>query len=127
LGRSQITPGIPGRVFADCGLTVELVRDHVRERLGGALSSLPEGQLPFSPTAKDVLRSAYRFPEPKAEHILVALIGRGEAGASEILRARGADRNSIRFAAKKLASPTSVAGRGEHCGSRSARSHPSSS
>ena len=34
---SRIRPGMPGRVFADFGLTVEPVRGLVRERLGAAL------------------------------------------------------------------------------------------
>jgi ATP-dependent Clp protease ATP-binding subunit ClpA len=97
-------------IWAEFGLAIQPVRDKVRERLGAKPGTPPEGQLPFSPAAKDVLRSAYRFPDPKAEHILIAVIGRGESGASEILRALGADPHRIRFAAKMLASPTSVPG-----------------
>ena len=40
----------------------------------------------------------------------IALIGGGQGSASEILRALGADPNSIRFAAKKPALPTSLPG-----------------
>ena len=61
LGLFSDQAGIPGRVFADFGLTVKPVRGQVRERLGRALSSLPEGRLPFSPQAKEALRSGNRI------------------------------------------------------------------
>ena len=92
-------------IWAEFGLAVEPVREKVRERLGAKRGTPPKGQLPFSPTAKGVLRSAYRFPDPKAEHILIVVIGRGESGASQILRELGADPHRIRSAAKMLASP----------------------
>jgi hypothetical protein len=92
--------------------TVEPVRELVRERLAVGPGSCPEGQLPFSPTAKDALRSAYRFGmgEPGTEHLLVVLTRGGEGGASEILRALGADPNRIRFETKKRAWPSSAPG-----------------
>jgi ATP-dependent Clp protease ATP-binding subunit ClpC len=100
------------RLWADFGLAVQPVREMVRERLGVGPGSRPEGQLPFSPTAKDALRSAYRFGmgEPGTEHLLVVLTRRGEGGASEILRALGVDPNRIRFETKKRAWPSSVPG-----------------
>jgi ATP-dependent Clp protease ATP-binding subunit ClpA len=42
---------IVDRVWADFGLTIQPVREMVRERLGVVPGSRPEGQLPFSPTA----------------------------------------------------------------------------
>jgi ATP-dependent Clp protease ATP-binding subunit ClpC len=105
---------IVDRVWADFGLTIEPVREMVRERLGVGPVSSPEGELPFSPTAKRALRSAYRFGmgEPGAEHMLIVLTARGEGGASVILRALGADPNRIRFETKKRAWPSSVPGPG---------------
>lgn len=103
---------IVDRVWADFGLTAQPVREMVRERLGVGPGSRPEGELPFSPTAKDALRSAHRFGmgEPGTEHMLIVLTARGEGGASEILRALGADPNRIRFETKKRAWPSSVPG-----------------
>ncbi len=100
------------RVWADFGLTIEPVREMVRERLGVGPGSRAEGQLPFSPTAKDALRSANRLGmgEPGSEHMLIVLLAHGEGGASEILRALGADPNRIRFEIKKRAWPASVQG-----------------
>jgi hypothetical protein len=59
----------------------------------------------------DALRCAYRFGpgEPGREHTLIAILGRGEGGASELVRALGVDPNSIRFETKNRAWPSSVA------------------
>lgn len=50
--------------------------------------------------------------KPGTEHMLIVLLARGEGGASEILRALGADPNRIRFETKKRAWPASVPGTG---------------
>ena len=79
--------------------------------LASARVPRPEGQLPFSPTAKDALRSAYRFGmgEPGTEHVLIVLTAfAARVAPSEILRALGADPNRIRLKNKKRASPWSV-------------------
>jgi ATP-dependent Clp protease ATP-binding subunit ClpC len=98
------------QVFADFAVTIDPVRVLVRERLGLYSSSPTVGQLTFSPDAKDVLRSAYRFGmgEPRPEHLLLAILGRGQASACEILRDVGTDPDRIRFATKKLARPSNA-------------------
>jgi ATP-dependent Clp protease ATP-binding subunit ClpA len=108
LGLFSDQAGIPGRVFTDFGLTVEPVRGLVRERLGAASSSLAQGILPFSPEAKEALRSANRIGmgAPATEHVLIVIVRRGEGGACEILRALGADPHRIRFETKKRAWPS---------------------
>jgi ATP-dependent Clp protease ATP-binding subunit ClpC len=109
LGLFSDQAGIAGCVFADFGLTVDRVRGQVRERLGAALSSLPEGRLPFSPEAKEALRSANRIGmgAPATEHVLIVIVRRGEGGACEILRALEADPHRVRFETKKRACPSS--------------------
>jgi ATP-dependent Clp protease ATP-binding subunit ClpA len=109
LGLFSDQAGIPGGVFADFGLRVEPVRGLVRERFGAASSSLPEGRLPFSPEAKEALRSANRIGmgTPAAEHMLIVIVRHGEGGACEILSALGADPHRIRFETKKRAWPSS--------------------
>jgi len=109
LGLFSDQDGIAGRVFADFGLTIEPVRDLVRERLGVGFGSLPEGKVPFSPEAKDALRSANRFGmgEPGTEHMLIVIVRRGEGGACDILRALGAAPHTIRSETKKRAWPSS--------------------
>jgi ATP-dependent Clp protease ATP-binding subunit ClpC len=112
LGLFSDEDDIVDRVWADFGLTVQPVREMVRERLGVGPGSRRGGQLPFSPAAKDALRSAYRFGlgEPGTAHMLIVLTARGEGGAGEVLRALGADPNRIRFETKKRAWPSSVPG-----------------
>jgi len=99
-----------GRVLADFAVTVEPVRFLVRERLGLNTSLPSQRQLPFSPDAKGVLRSAHRIGmgEPRPEHLLLAILVRGQAGACGILRDLGADPNRIRFETKKRTSPLSA-------------------
>ena len=97
------------RVFADFGVTIEPVRDLVRERLGAGSESSPE--LPFSEEAKEALRAANRWSlgKPGIEYVLLAIVGRGEGSACDILRALGADPHRLRFETKKLTSPSSLA------------------
>jgi ATP-dependent Clp protease ATP-binding subunit ClpC len=91
LGLFLAEDDIVSRVWADLALTIQPVRDMVRERLGVGPGSRPEGLLPFSPTAKDALRSAHRLGmgKPGTEHMLLVLLARG--AVSEILTALGAD------------------------------------
>jgi ATP-dependent Clp protease ATP-binding subunit ClpC len=112
-----------GRVLAESGLTITSLREVVRERLDPGLNPTSKGQLRFSAEAKDALNSAHRFGlnEPGTEHMLLVLVGRGERGACEILRARGADPAQIRFATKKQAWPSSFAGPGPSVEGRSVR------
>jgi ATP-dependent Clp protease ATP-binding subunit ClpC len=112
LGLLSDHAGVAGRVLRDFGLTIELVRGVVRERLGVGSSPPPSSQLRFSHEAKDVLRSANRWAlgKPGTEHVLVVIVGRGEGGACEILRALGVDPHRVRFETKKRAWPSSVAG-----------------
>ena len=74
-------------VWADFGLAIGPVRDMVRQRLPVDPAPRSAVRLPFSPAAKDALRSAYRFGmgEPGPEQVLIVLMRRGENGASEIL------------------------------------------
>jgi ATP-dependent Clp protease ATP-binding subunit ClpA len=112
LGLFSDHAGVAGRVFADFGLTIEPVRDLVRKRLDMGGGSLPPGPLRFSQEAKDALRSAHRWAlgRPGTEHVLVVIVGRGEGGACEILRALGVDPHRVRFETKKRAWPSSFAG-----------------
>lgn len=122
LGLFADQAGISGRVFADFGLTVDRARGQVRAWLGAALSSLPEGRLPFSPEAKEALRLANRIGmgAPGIEHMLIVMVRRGDGGACEILRALGADPHRIRFETKsgpgRLASQSRAGDQLAKCG-----------
>lgn len=129
LGLFSDQDGIPGRVFADFGLTIEHLRDLVRERLGVGVGSPAHGKVPFSPEAEDALRSANRvgMGEPGTEHMLIVIVRRGEGGACEILRALGADPHRIRFETKTRAWPSSFPEPGTRPTVRLVRSVPAES
>jgi len=99
--------GIPGRVFADVGITIEPVRDLVRERLGPVSGRPPEGPMLFSPGAKEVFEDASREAfamgreQVGTEHLLAAIVRLSEGGACQILRALDVDPGVIRFEIKK--------------------------
>lgn len=99
--------GIPARLFADAGITIEPVRNLVRERLGPGSGRPPEGHMPFSPEAKEVFEVASRVAfamgreQVGSEHLLAAITRLSEGGACQILRALNVDPGVIRFEIKK--------------------------
>ena len=106
--------GIPGRVLADLGVTIEPVRDLVRDRLEPEFYPFPEGPRPFSPGARKLLAvasgAAWTIPTARGvrgeailgtEHLLLAVTRLSESGAHQILRALDADPNVIRHEVKK--------------------------
>jgi hypothetical protein len=99
-------------VFATVGLTVEPVRGLVRERLGVGSAPLPDQELRFSDAAKDALRFANRIAlgEPGIPHVLIAIVGRQENNACEIVRLLGTDPGRIRFETKLRARPPTPTG-----------------
>jgi hypothetical protein len=110
--------GIPGRVFADLGITIEPVRDLVRDRLEPVFYPFPEGPRPLSPGARKLLEDAGRAARAMTtvrgeggealigtEHLLLAVARVREGGVFEILRALDADPDVIRFEVKKLVRP----------------------
>ena len=107
-----------GRLLADFGLTIRPVRDMVRERIGVGPGAPAEGQLPFSPSAEDALRSAHRFGmgEAGTEHMLIVLVRGGQGGAGELLTALRVDPNRIRFETRKRAWPSDFGGAGTSAG-----------
>jgi ATP-dependent Clp protease ATP-binding subunit ClpC len=88
---------IVSRVWTDFGLMIQPVRETIQQRLGVGHGPGLEGPRPFSGSAKDSLRSAYRFGmgEPGPEHVLIVLMRRGEGGASEVLVALGVDHSGL--------------------------------
>jgi ATP-dependent Clp protease ATP-binding subunit ClpC len=110
--------GIPGRVFADLGITIEPVRDLVRDRLETGFYPFPEGPRPLSPGARKLLEvaggAARAIPTARGdrsearlgtEHLLLAVTRLSDSGAHQILRALDADPNVIRFEVKKRVPP----------------------
>jgi ATP-dependent Clp protease ATP-binding subunit ClpC len=109
LGLFSDQQDVVARLLEDFGLSVELVRDLVRRRVAVEPGFLPGEPPAFSPLAKNVLRSAYRFGmgEAGTEHILIVLMARGES-ACEILRLLEVDPGKLRFETKKRAFPSNA-------------------
>jgi ATP-dependent Clp protease ATP-binding subunit ClpA len=107
LGLFSDQQDVVARLLEDFGLSADPIRDLVRRRVAVEPGSLPGEPPGFSPVAKDILRSAYRFGmgEAGTEHILIVLVARGES-ACEILRLLGVDPGKLRFEAKKRAFPS---------------------
>ncbi len=127
LGLFSDEDGIPGRVLADLGITIEPVRDFVRKRLEPGFYPFPEGPRPFSPGARQLLkdasgaarairtaRSGGGEPLLGSEHLLLAVTRLSESGAHQILRALNADPNVIRFEIKKRVAPAGGRPAGMH-------------
>jgi ATP-dependent Clp protease ATP-binding subunit ClpC len=115
LGLFSDQDGIAGPVFATVGLTVGPVRDLVRERLGIDSDVLPDQPLRFSDAAKGALRFANRIAlgEPGVAHLLIAIVGRQENNAWEILRLLRTYPARIRFETKRRAWPPTPAAPGQ--------------
>jgi ATP-dependent Clp protease ATP-binding subunit ClpC len=99
---------VAGPVFATLGLAVESVRDIVAEQLGVASAPFRDQPLRFSDAAKDAIRFANRIAlgQPEIAHLVLAIVGRQENNACEILRLLGVDPARIRFETKRRAWPS---------------------
>lgn len=122
LGLFSDQGGIAARALAGMGITIEAVRELVRERLESAFAALPEWPRPLSLGAKMLLenasRAAWTIPTARGdrgealigpEHLLLAVSRLSESGPHQILCSLNADPNVIRFEVKKL-----VRQRGDH-------------
>jgi ATP-dependent Clp protease ATP-binding subunit ClpA len=96
--------GIAGQVLASSGLTIEPVRELVRDRPHDGTVAVAE-RMPFSPEAKQILELALRIALTSGriatEHLLIALTRRGQGPAAEVLQAAGVDPGFVRCNAKK--------------------------
>ncbi len=97
---------IAAEAFGELGITIDPVRALVAERLGPGPELPIQGQIPFSPLAKEVLEVAQRealslgSPRIGAEHVLLGIV-RTDCGACQILQELGADAESVRLAVQK--------------------------
>ena len=110
LGLCLDSRGLAGRVLIDADVTIEQVRNLVRERLGAARATRRKRRLPFSTEAESALalasQTARELREPLGtQHILVGIVARTGTGAYHILRALDVDPEEIGFKVKRLAWP----------------------
>ena len=92
LGLIHEGEGVAARAIVSLGLTLEMAREQVRERVGVGTQA-PTGHIPFTPPAKKVLELSLR--EALAlkkeyigtEHILLGLVREGDGVGAQILDA----------------------------------------
>lgn len=108
--------GVAGPVFTTVGPAVEPVRDRVAERLGVESGRCRDQPLRFSEAAQDAIRFANRIAlgQPEIAHLVVAIAGRQENSACEILRLLGVDPARVRFETQRRAWPLGPRALGEH-------------
>jgi hypothetical protein len=105
--------GIVGHVLSDLGITIEPMRNLVRERLGRGSGPQIAGPMPLSTSAMELIveaRNAVRTiptargdggePQLGTEHLLLAATSVRESGAFTLLRELGADPDMIWFEVK---------------------------
>jgi len=86
------------------GLTLEQARDGL-ERIVGRGDHAPEGQIPFTPRAKEVLELALREAQPatvEPEDIALAILREGEGPGFELLSASAPDLDAALVAGPDL-------------------------
>ena len=92
LGLIHEGEGVAARAIVSLGLTLEMAREQVRERVGVGKQA-PTGHIPFTPPAKKILELSLR--EALAlnkeyigtEHILLGLVREGDGAGAQILDA----------------------------------------
>ncbi len=87
--------GIAAQTLLDVGLTLDVVRDEVKQRIGMGTET-PRGHIPFTPRAKKVLELSLRealqlnHKHIGTEHILLGLVREGQ-GVAALIMLSGAD------------------------------------
>jgi ATP-dependent Clp protease ATP-binding subunit ClpA len=101
LGLIHEGEGAAAQTLESLGISLEAVRDEVREMIGQGTSA-PAGHIPFTPRAKKVLELSLRealhlqHDYIGTEHILLGLIREGEGVAAQVLQKLGADLSATR-------------------------------
>jgi ATP-dependent Clp protease ATP-binding subunit ClpC len=101
LGLAHEEEGVGGRALASLDISLETVRQEVRETIGEG-EEAPTGHIPFTPRAKKVLELSLREALQLGhnyigtEHILLGLVREGEGVAAQVLEKLGADLNRVR-------------------------------
>jgi ATP-dependent Clp protease ATP-binding subunit ClpC len=107
LGLIRENEGLAARALAGLGISLEDVRNQVKEIIGRGEQS-PSGHIPFTPRAKKVLELSLREALQLShnyigtEHILLGLVREGEGVAAQVLVRLGADLERVREQVTKL-------------------------
>jgi hypothetical protein len=116
LGLTHEGEGVAARVLESLGVSLEVVRERVKETMGPA-GSARAGAPPFTPRAKKVLELALREALQLGhnyigtEHILLGLVREGDGAAARVLVSLGVDLSRVRPEVLRL-----LSGHGGHEG-----------
>ena len=103
LGLIRDSDGVAAKVLQALGISLEAVRQQVREIIGQGKHEVQSGNIPFTPRAKKVLELSLRealqlgHSYIGTEHILLGLIHEGEGVAAQVLVKLGADLSVVRM------------------------------
>jgi hypothetical protein len=101
LGLVHEEEGVAARALTELGVSLEAVRDEVRQTIGQG-DSPSAGHIPFTPRAKKVLELSLREALALGhnyigtEHILLGLLREGQGVGAEVLVRLGADQERVR-------------------------------
>jgi hypothetical protein len=118
LGLLAVRDGVAARALASLGITLELTRERVVQRVGSGEQDSPNA-IPFTPRAKKLLALALEEALSLShdyigtEHILLAVVREDEAVAAGILRDLGVDLEHVRHAVIETPSAAEVRPRTE--------------
>jgi len=102
LGLIHEEDGIAARALMDLGLSLEAVRDRIKETDGRTTGELTD-YAPFTPRAKKVLELSLREALERGdfsigtEHLLLGLVREGEGVAAQVLHGLGVDLPRVRL------------------------------
>jgi ATP-dependent Clp protease ATP-binding subunit ClpA len=102
LGLTLEDTGPAARALQSLGISLEVVREQVKEIIGRGTEAPRSGHIPFTPRAKKALeltmREAMQLGSNSIapEHILLGLIRVGEGPAAEVLTGLGASLDAVR-------------------------------
>jgi ATP-dependent Clp protease ATP-binding subunit ClpC len=94
--------GLAAKALESLGIGLETVRERVKAAIGRDEQAPSSGRIPFTEQAKDLLKLSLVESRDLGheyigtEHILLAVIRRGEGAAAQVLTDLGADRDRVR-------------------------------
>jgi ATP-dependent Clp protease ATP-binding subunit ClpC len=103
LGLIRDGDGVAAKVLQALGISLEAVRQQVKEIIGQGKEEVKSGHIPFTPRAKKVLELSLREALQLGhnyigtEHILLGLIHEGQGVAAQVLVKLGADLSVVRM------------------------------
>jgi ATP-dependent Clp protease ATP-binding subunit ClpC len=110
----KLGQGVAVAVLQSMNLDLETVRMEVEKHSGSGGATLQEGDIPFTPRVKKVLKLASQearslnYNYIGTEHILLGLLKEGEGVAAKILRSLDVDVDSVRTEVLKALDPNFI-------------------